>query len=225
MQTIPLGFVRVVFCSAKICSMDIRSLRQSPVFYAVIVACLAFAGMSLSIAFTTDARWIEWHMSRLGEGRHLSSVIFNVSMILVAGTLVTYSWAMTRTLDKSKARTFRGMIWVMALALVGVALFPFDEYPVAHNMFGYCFFFATGILMLWSVAHVKQFSRRSARIALTAAIVTFALMALHHLYSFTTLLTVELIGELLLFAWLMSIALDVDPVRKRLTVSSPRSSR
>ena len=168
---------------------------------------------------------MEWHMSRLGEGRHLSSAIFNLSALLVAATLASYGDAMARRLSESFRVRFRGLIWVMALALAGVALFPFDEFPVIHNVFGYSFFFATGILMVWSALKVSDFSRRSDYIAVTAAVVTFGLMLMHHLLHMTTLLTVEVIGELLLFTWLMSIAMDVELGRNALTVSSRGSSR
>ena len=194
--------------------MKARSLSRSPALWATALIVISFTGMGIAILLTKDPRWMEWHMSRLGEGRHLSSVFFNLTLILSASLLAGYGQRLIRFLPHRHSQAYLLMFWAMGLALTGVAVFPFDEFHILHNVFGYLFFVAAVGTMLWSVANVREFSRRSAMIALFGASATVFLMALHHLFHFTTLLTVELIGQFFFFAWLLSIAMDVERRQK-----------
>lgn len=177
-----------------------------------VLVFIAIVGMGASIALTTDPYWVNWHMSRLGEGRSFASVIFNSSLILGAIVLVLLSDKIRhehrlagemRGMDK-----FSALIVCVAVGWIGVALFPFDQYPVVHNVFGYGMFTAACILMLGLVKISPHFSRRTYAIGTAAVLVTSILMALHHLVGLTSLLVVEFIGEAMLFAWLFSVAAD-----------------
>lgn len=188
-----------------------RSVATTLLLYMIGVA---YTGMIVSMLLTNDPRWMEWHLSRLGEGGHLSSYIFNASAMIVGVLLVLFGKYAARELSiyhpDTKQRQFVAILGAMGACLFGVALFPFDQFHVVHNIFGYGFFLSAGILMMALSSIVPTISSRTYQLGLAAAAITTTLMVLHHLVHFTPLLVVELVGQLFLFAWLMAIAFEAD---------------
>lgn len=175
---------------------------------------VAYSGMITSMLMTSDPRWMEWHLSRLGEGGHLSSYVFNIALLIVGALLMLFGKSLAqgfaRQYPESKYRLLEFTTGWMGLCLIGVAVFPFDQFHVVHNLFGYGFFFGAGALMFGLHIWIPQVSKRTYQLGLVAAVLTTTLMVLHHLIRLTPLLTVELLGELFLFAWLMSVAIEAD---------------
>ena len=98
---------------------------------------------------------------------------------------------------------------MVAICLVGVGAFPFDKFPVIHNIFGYGqFFVLSGLILALRCVH-SGFRVRTYHIGYAAVGITMLLMVLFHLTHFTTLLIVELIGQLLAYAWVLSITRDM----------------
>jgi len=190
-----------------------------------ILVFIAIAGMGTSIALTTDSYWVNWHMSRLGEGHTTASMIFNFSLILGATILLMLAekirhehWLAGKT---TGMRQFSALIICVAVGWIGVALFPFDDHPVVHNVFGYGMFVAACILMLGLVKISPHFSRRTYAIGAAAVLVTGIMMALHHLIGLTSLLVVELVGEAMLFTWLFSVAVDSSRLHPKHAPANP----
>jgi hypothetical membrane protein len=50
----------------------------------LLLVGIAVVGIGTSMLLTDDPRWLQWHLSRLGEGGHISSGIFNLTLCLVA---------------------------------------------------------------------------------------------------------------------------------------------
>jgi hypothetical membrane protein len=179
-------------------------------------------GLVLSIFLTDDTRWVEWHLSRLGEGLALSSAVFNFA--LAVGALLLGIIAMLIADDicttakthiaKRGARILRSILLVVAICWLGVSCFPFDRFPIIHNCFGYGEFFLLGGAMLALHSLYDGFSKRTYNIGVSAVVVTGALMILFHLVQFTTLLVVELIGQLFVSAWLLSVTYDTSKQRR-----------
>ncbi len=173
---------------------------------------IGVVGLSLSMWLTKDTRWMQWHLSRLGEGNEFSSAIFNYSLILAAMVLAALAIRLTdeiRTRDPRRSVTFlRNMMLGAAAAWVGVAIFPFDRFPLIHNIFGYSQMLIICILMLTLKRLTTSFSARTHTIGLIAVLVSGALMTLHHLVHVPSLLLVELVGQVALFAWLISMTTD-----------------
>lgn len=166
-------------------------------------------GIVLSITLTTDARWIEWHLSRLGEGGTIGAAVFNLSFVVAALLLVVLAHKLMLELAPSGRRQLiRGILLAIAFCWVGIALFPFDRFPSTHNFFGYGQFLLIGLLML-RLRHIcDRFSQRTYAIGLFGVILTSILLALFHLTHFTTLLAVEVVGQALFSAWLLSMTHD-----------------
>lgn len=173
---------------------------------------VTLTGLALSIALTNDNSWQQWHLSRLGEGRSLSSSIFNFSLIIAAMIL---SWLGIKVANEIQlqrphtgAYTLRSLLLFAAFCWVGVALFPFDRFPIIHNIFGYTQFFAIGYAMLALKKFCPRFSNRTYNVGYGAALVTGLLMGMFLMTGFATLLIVELIGQIFIYIWIISMTAD-----------------
>ena len=132
--------------------------------YAVALVGVAISGLALSIYLTTDSRWMQSHLSRLGEGGHLSSAIFNFTMGLVAVLLAVTATRLTDELERShrhpRQRYIHVLFLVAAVMCTGVACFPFDTYPSIHNVFGHLSALALVLCMIGLSWLYPYFPRR-----------------------------------------------------------------
>lgn len=104
-------------------------------------------GSIISAILTKDLRWMNWHFSRLGEGGAFSSLIFNLALIISSFLMFTLTYALSRDVLKitdisehviQRAHTIvLRSFGLISVCLIGVAVFPFDKYPILHNTFGY----------------------------------------------------------------------------------------
>ena len=181
--------------------------------FAWVLLGIISTGFALSMLLTQDTKWANWHLSRLGEGNSTASFIFNGTMVLAAMVLILLA---TRIADEMShrhnsrgARRLQAALVMVAICLVGVGAFPFDKFPVIHNIFGYGqFFVLSGLILALRRVH-SGFRVRTYHIGYAAVGITMLLMVLFHLTHFTTLLIVELIGQLLAYAWVLSITRDM----------------
>lgn len=189
-----------------------RYRRLTSFNLAWVLVGVTLLGLALSIHLTTDDRWIEWHLSRLGEGSGVAASIFNFSLVVAALIMTWLAVHVTDEVDDRRPHPglgrLRALLYFVALCWVGVASFPFDKFPIVHNIFGYAQFFAIGVMMLGLKRLCPRFSNRTYMIGYGAAIITGLLMGLFHLTHFTTLLVVELIGQVFIYVWLLSMTYD-----------------
>jgi hypothetical membrane protein len=165
-------------------------------------------GIALSIALTPDTRWMSWHLSRLGEGGSLAAAVFNFTFILAALILVKLASRIMSELSTPGAHRLRALFFCVAVCWLGIGSFPFDQFPIIHNIFGYGQFLLIGYMML-RLRHIcRCFSERTYTIGVGVAILTALLLTFFHITHFTTLLVVEIIGQLGVYGWLLSMAGD-----------------
>lgn len=173
---------------------------------------IAVTGLALSMALTKDTHWTQWHLSRLGEGQQFAAAIFNYSLIAAAMILVLITVRITDEIHqrhpKQSIFVLRTAFLLVAAGWVGVATFPFDRFPTIHNIFGYGQMAIVCFLMLRLKHLSRGFSDRTHAIGLAGAIAGGSLMAMFHLVHTPSLLVVELCGQIILFAWLLSMTRD-----------------
>lgn len=191
-----------------------KAVKKTPSYnLAWALIGIATTGVSLSMLLARDARWMQWHLSRLGEGESLSSAVFNFTLIFAAMVLVLLAVRvtdeLTRTHLNQRASLLRTLLFITAMCWVGVGVFPFDRFPVIHNVFGYGQFFIICSIMLGIRQFSSAFSDRTHTIGYGAVLITGVMMAFFHLTHFTTLLVVELIGQLFVYAWFLSMTHDL----------------
>lgn len=145
-----------------------KSISSEPVLY--LMAAVMTVGAGLSMMFTTDHRWLDWHLSRLGEGGQLSAVIFNVGVGLCALLMGVFTHrlvddvALLRTGKGHSVQLAETVIGVglgcIAVCMMGIAVFPFDAFPFVHNIFGYGMTLSFVALIIIIPTVLKIFSRR-----------------------------------------------------------------
>ncbi len=192
--------------------MNMKPLSQS-YNLAIVLVGTAVIGLMLSMALTTDPRWMSWHLSRLGEGGQVSAMVFNGTLLVVAVLLILIALRLTSEIRSHKPTEstayLRSVLLLTALCWVGLALFPFDRSHVVHRIFGYGQMGFICLLMLTLKRRNTPFSDRTHAIGLFGVIITGSLLALYHLIGVPGLVIVELSGQVVLFVWLLSLTRDM----------------
>lgn len=145
----------------------VKPISSEPVLY--LMAVVMAIGAGLSMIFTTDHRWLDWHLSRLGEGGQLSAVIFNAGAGLCSLLMGVFAHRLLEDIlalkgahyDISRAETVIGIgFGTIAVCMMGIAVFPFDTFPTIHNTFGYGMTVSFVLLILLLPRVLRVFSRR-----------------------------------------------------------------
>jgi hypothetical membrane protein len=178
-------------------------------------------GAIISGALTKDQRWMNWHFSRLGEGGTVSSVIFNVTLLVAATIMFALGVALsenisnipvTKDVDIDRAKTVIQRAFIaVTVCLVGVAIFPFDRFPFVHNIFGYSMLFIFLALCIAMPKILPIFSKKFytfSRLVILSAIVCYTLFLAAKVM---TLLAVEFVIFSFLYVWLLLL---INGIRK-----------
>lgn len=170
-------------------------------------------GTILSSLFSTDSRWMNWHFSRLGEGSTFSSSIFNVALLLAAVLAFALGLSLkdnisritnTTDVDVDRAKTIIYKSFSVAtVCLIGVALFPFDRFPMIHNIFGYSMLFMFLALCVAMPRVLPIFSERFntySQLVVVCVVICYTLFAAMKII---TLLIVESIMFSYFYLWIL----------------------
>ena len=191
---------------------SVKRISSEPIVY--LIAGIMAVGGFISATLTADPRWMEWHLSRLGEGGHMSSVIFNASCALASLLMGEFARRVVNDLGiiampkKTLASARRILGWglgVVAVCMMGIAVFPFDKYPIIHNIFGYGMTVVYLIIITQLPVLLPIFTKKF--IAFTYGFVL--LMAVLFGTYFATdgtkppLIQIEIIGLLFFFLWVI----------------------
>lgn len=174
---------------------------------------MAVGGL-VSALLTTDPRWMEWHLSRLGEGHQVSAMVFNISCALCSLLMGGFARRLAKDLQiitmppavlATAQRLVRIGLGIVAVCMMGVAVFPFDRYPVAHNIFGYSMT-VTYLAMIVLLPRILPIITRRFMAATYGFIATMVLLFGMYFASGQTtprLLYIEALGLLFFFLWIM----------------------
>lgn len=189
-------------------------LRHNSSYLAYLFGVVLLVGAITSALLTKDLRWMNWHFSRLGEGGAFSSIIFNTAvfmssliMFYLSNSLSddTLSVAPNSKIDLVGAKTIiKRAFNAIAVCLVGVALFPFDRFPVIHDIFGYSMLFIFLAMSINTQKILPIFSRHFYVYCDLIILSTVICYTLFFGFKVITLLTVEFILFTLLYVWLVN---------------------
>lgn len=191
-----------------------KRISSEPILY--LIAGIMAVGGFLSAALTSDLRWMEWHLSRLGEGGHVSSIIFNISCALASLLMGEFARRIANdvsiiTMPSNTLRSARRLLsWglgAVAVCMMGIAVFPFDQHPVLHNAFGYSMTVIYMFMILRLPVMLPVFTKRF--IATTYLFVTLMLLLFAVYFSSNgtnpKLIYIEILGLLYFFVWMMTL--------------------
>lgn len=196
------------------------SLRPNCLHLAYLFFGTMLLGAFLSGLLTTDTRWMSWHFSRLGEGGTMSALIFNLTLFISAMMIGALGLALADAISRlsavkgvnlHRAKLVIGSSFgIITVCLVGLAMLPFDAFPVLHNIFGYSMLITLLSLCVATPSFLPIFSRKFYVYSYgviplaTLSYVPFLVMGS------ITLLTVELIMYTCLYGWLLLFIIGVQ---------------
>lgn len=198
----------VVFSSAT--HMDLQLL-------AVVLAVFLVEGILASMLTASDPLWWEDNLSALGMNDDLSSLAFNLTLI-VAGVIVTtlsrYATTGIPTSNPVGVVRVRTSLIVVGVFLGLVGVFPVDRFFVIHTAVASGMVAAFGIL----VVRLHRWIPGMSRVFLLLGWVFIAVilvLAVFFAVGYYTLTAVELVAGILVFSWIIlfirnASALQID---------------
>ena len=186
----------------------LSAVKLTPMLLSLVLAVFLVTGVFASMLSATDPLWWQKNLSTLGISDDVSSLAFNISLI-IAGVIVTtiahYAAASIPVSQpgQERGRAFVGTaLVVMGVLLVCVGVFPLDRFLTAHNVsaVGLVVVFITMVVVIPRV--VPSISRTFALLGyvFVGVIVVLAAMFITGYYYLTA---VELIVGLMIFSWLI----------------------
>lgn len=186
----------------------LSSVHMSAMLLSLMLAVFIVFGALTSMLSASDPLWWEKNLSTLGIGNDISSLTFNVTLI-VAGIMVTtiahYATAPLPATTKAEIRgrnVMRTLLVVLGLLLACVGAFPLDRNATVHNVS------ASGMAILYVVI-VFLFPRMVPSIPRVFAVLGYVyvavvvLLAIFFITGYYNLTAVELVAFSLIFSWVI----------------------
>ena len=174
---------------------------------------VSLVGAVVSSLYTTDTRWMNWHISRLGEGGKFSSIIFNITVLVSATIMFMMAISLSEkvfninsdlNIDIKRANLiiYRALT-AATLCLIGVAMFPFDRYPAIHNICGYSMLFIYLALCTYAPKFLPIFSKNFYLYSKFVILLVIICYILYIIFQVVTLLQIELIIFTFMYGWFL----------------------
>ncbi|ANJ27947.1 DUF998 domain-containing protein [Agromyces aureus] len=186
----------------------LSAVSITPMLLSIVLAVFLVVGTLASTLSASDPLWWQKNLSTLGISDDISSLTFNLTLI-IAGVMVTTvahyatAWLPTRTRAEQRGQGIvRLALIVMGVMLACVGIFPVDEFLEIHNLS------ATGMAIVYVILVIalRSLVPTMPRVFLmlgylfVAVIVVIAVFFITGYYNLTA---VELIAFSLVFAWLI----------------------
>ncbi len=191
--------------------------------YIIIIGLIMVFGGGSSMLLNPNHDWMALHLSRLGEGRQLSSYLFNATVAFSGLAIIELGNALAR--DKTwRARAKKPQQWVahsafrlIALCMVGLSIFPYDKFPLVHDVFGYSMtvFYLASVIYLTRA--LRLFTPTFKRITWGVVGVMFIMFGYYFILGNRqiTLLQIQVIGLVFFFVWLARLASGLSAQNQR----------
>ena len=185
-----------VFLSAT--RMDLMRLST-------VLAVFAVVGILVATLTAPDPHWWQLHLSALGMTNSVSSLTFNLTLIvagLMMAAIARYATDLTQVDPGLRAATLRVRVCLILIGvlLAGVGLFPLDVSQVLHNVSAVGMLIVFALLVFW----VRPAVPDAPRAFLLFGYVSFAVIVVAAVFFVTgyyVLTATELIAGVIVFAW------------------------
>lgn len=195
-----------IACTAYVVALSAATMTPSRL--SLLLMAFLVVGILASMLSASDDQWWMLHLSSLGVTDDISSLTFNLTLIIAGIIMTTVAHFGTGGIPATTVRAVRGRrivrleLTAMGLLLCGVGLFPVDRFPTLHNLS------ATGMALLFIaiVIGLRSTVPATPRVFLmlgyvfVACIVVLAILFSTGYYNLTA---VELVAFLIIFAWLL----------------------
>jgi len=161
-----------------------------------------------SMLSASDPHWWHKNLSALGVTDDISSLAFNLTLIVAGVIVTTIAHAATahlpvRTDAERRGRSSaRAALIVIGVFLACVGIFPVDRFETVHNIV------ATGMLVVFGtlVVRLRTFIPTMPRVFLLLGrtyLGVIVLLAVLFAVGYYNLTAVELVASILIFSWLI----------------------
>lgn len=186
----------------------LSGVSMSPRQLSLVLAVFLAVGVTSAMLSSSDPQWWQMNLSALGITHDISSLTFNLTVI-ISGVLVTtiarFGTSALPSSTPSEARrrfVVRLLFILIGVMLACVGIFPVDRFFLMHNTVatGMCVGYAVLVIGLpWLIPTMPKAFIALGYVYVVAIIVVAVLFAIGE-YNLTA---VELLASLMIFSWII----------------------
>lgn len=186
----------------------LSAVRLSPMLLSAVLAVFLVCGALASMLSASDPHWWKLNLSALGMTSDISSLTFNLTLI-VAGVIVTAianyaasSLPSSSAIERRHRTTVRTELDLLGVLLACVGIFPVNKFLTIHNVS------AVGMLIVFTVL-ILSIRRLVPGVPHVFALLGYVylgvivVVAVFFVTGYYNLTAVELIAAVLVFSWLI----------------------
>lgn len=202
--------------TAYVAYLSGRSL--SPRQLSLVLAVFLVVGMTTAMLSSTDPLWWQMNLSALGITHDISSLTFNLTLIVSGVLVTTIARFGTASLpgatvgERRRRSVVRALFVLLGALLACVGIFPVDQFFLLHNTVATGMSVAYAALVIGLPWLIPTMPRVFVVLGFVyvGAIVVLALLFAAGIYNLTA---VELVAALLIFSWIILFLRNVETDR------------
>ena len=186
----------------------LSSTGMSLMRLSTVLAVFAIIGLLASMLSAPDPHWWQLHLSALGMSDSISSLTFNLTLI-IAGLMMTaiarYATDVHGIDDPDRRRAavrLRVCLILIGVLLAGVGLFPLDVSRILHNVSAVGMLITFTLVVFW-VRRALPDAPRSFFVLGYVSFAVIVVMAVFYVVGYYVLTATELVAGAIVFSWLI----------------------
>ncbi|WP_248145877.1 hypothetical protein [Microbacterium aoyamense] len=193
----------------------LSALALSPKHLSLVLAVFLVVGVMSAMLSSSDPLWWQMNLSALGITHDISSLTFNLTLI-VSGVIITTiarfgtaSLPSVTVADRRRLWIVRSVFILLGVLLACVGIFPVDRFFLLHNTVATGMAVAYGLLVIGAPWLLPSLPRTFLVLGyvFVAGIVALTILFFAGVYNLTA---VELVAGLMIFAWVILFLRNVQ---------------
>ena len=225
--TFPAAVLSGVAFAVTAYAVFLSSARLTPMLLSLVLAVFLVVGALASMLSSSDPQWWQKNLSALGITGDVSSLAFNLTLI-IAGAMVTiiarYGTASLPTstpLDLRHRNLVRVSLALIGVLLACVGIFPVSEFFVLHNTV------ATGMAVVYAVVvfALPRWVPSMPKVFVILGYVFVAVIVVLGVFfaiGYYNLTAVELVAGVLIFSWIILFLRNAGVIRPEAPAAGAR---
>ncbi|WP_460772632.1 DUF998 domain-containing protein [Microbacterium sp. GXF7504] len=181
----------------------------------LVLAVFLVVGVVTAMLSSSDPAWWQMNLSALGITHDISSLTFNLTLIVSGVIVTTIARVGTASVpadtrpERTRRTIVRSMFVLLGIMLACVGIFPVDRFFLLHNTVATGMAVAYGVLVIglpWLMPRMPRVFLALGYV-FTAVIVVLAVLFFTGIYNLTA---VELVAAVMIFAWIILFLRNVQ---------------
>jgi hypothetical membrane protein len=199
------------------------AIGMDTIIVARLFTIVMISGIILSMLTNNNPNWWQVNFSYLGWGNGISSLSFNLTIIMAGLLVIALSTQFTNDLKRSKHifdkkdvnfNILSVLFIILGVDMSALGLFPYDRAPRLHDILGYSMIIIFGVIVL-SLKYI--FPKIDKAFLTNSYLILFFIALCYILFSvvgYLSLTGFELIGFLSTFGWLLMFVRKISQMSK-----------